>query len=246
MFFNKSNKDEIVDEVLSNDAFTNLKLDLIDIDLKLETGDKFEVHYEGPFDEKPTVEAKADTLKIKEPRVDRKHGKFWKKGFIEVNIMNQNDSGNLVITVPKNCQLGTVNASLVSGDTTIKNLKATALSGFTVSGDVNFESVKADEFKLTTTSGDIDLDKVEVKQGKAKLTSGDFTIKNSQVFDEFKVSTTSGDNIVENVKVAQYQLSTLSGDNSLFGKNGASAKVGNDSDNSNFILNTLSGDNTVR
>ena len=42
MFFSKSDesKDKVINEVLSNDSFNNLNLDLINLDLKVETGDK--------------------------------------------------------------------------------------------------------------------------------------------------------------------------------------------------------------
>ncbi|MGX4701970.1 hypothetical protein [Lactobacillus gasseri] len=93
MFFSKSDesKDKVINEVLSNDSFNNLNLDLINLDLKVETGDKFEVHFYGPEDEKPSVELKDDTLQIKEPKLDHQHGKFWRKGFVEVNIVSQSD-----------------------------------------------------------------------------------------------------------------------------------------------------------
>lgn len=248
MFFNKNDetKDKVVDEVLSSDSFNNLNLDLIDLDLKVETGNKFEVHYCGSEDEKPSVELKDDTLEIEEPRVERKHGKFWRKDFIEVNIVSQSDSGALVVTVPDGHQLGTVKVSSVSGDTDFKSLNLDSLVISVVSGDVSLRIVQTDEVKLTTTSGDIDLKEVTVKQGKAQLVSGDFTLKNSLVLDQFKASTTSGDNLVEDVKAAQYQLSTLSGDNSLFGKNEAAAEGDSTNNAGTIILSTLSGDNTVK
>lgn len=248
MFFNKNDetKDKVVDEVLSSDSFNNLNLDLIDLDLKVETGNKFEVHYCGSEDEKPSVELKDDTLEIEEPRVERKHGKFWRKDFIEVNIVSQSDSGALVVTVPDGHQLGAVKVSSVSGDTDFKSLNLDSLVISVVSGDVSLRTVQTDEVKLTTTSGDINLKEVTVKQGKAQLVSGDFTLKNSLVLDQFKASTTSGDNLVEDVKAAQYQLSTLSGDNSLFGKNKTAAEGDSTNNAGTIILSTLSGDNTVK
>lgn len=67
MFFNKNDetKDTVVDEVLSSDSFNNLNLDLIDLDLKVETGNKFEVHYCGSEDEKPALSLKMIHLKLK-------------------------------------------------------------------------------------------------------------------------------------------------------------------------------------
>lgn len=248
MFFNKSDdtKDKVIDKVLSNDSFTNLNIDLIDLDLKIETGDKFEVHYKGLSDEEPSVELTNDTIEIKEPKIDHKDSKLWKKGIFEVNIVSYNDGGNLIITVPEDIHLSAGRVSTISGDTDIKNLKLDSLSLFVVSGDVSLKETQVDEVKLTATSGDIDFKRVKVKQGKVKLTSGDFTMKNGEVSGKLQVSTSSGDNIVENVKAQQYQLSTLSGDNSLFGKNGTVAKVNSTNNDGTIILSTLSGDNTVK
>lgn len=248
MLFNTSEKtkNEYVNEILSNDSFTNLKLDLIDLDLKIKAGDHFEVHYSGPVDKKPSLAFNENLLEIKEPKVERKPGKFWKKGIIEINIVTDKDRGELVITVPEDQHLHMLNASSVSGDSSLENLKLEALMGFAVSGDLDLKKVEVEDAKLTTTSGDIDFINVIVNHGKVKLTSGDFEMKNSEVGDELRVSTTSGDTLVENTKVAQYQLSTLSGDNSLFGKRGVAAQRGDEHDKSILILSTLSGDNTVR
>lgn len=248
MFFSKNEEDKakLVNEVLSKDSFDKLNIELIDIDLKIEFGNSFEIHYRGPLDEKPSVEFKNDVLEVKEPKVDHNHGKFWKKGFIEVNIVSHNDSGNLVVTVPDGHHLSEIKTTTVSGDTDIKNLIVDSLAVFAVSGDINLNKVQSDEVKLTTTSGDIDLKKVAVRQGKVKLTSGDFKIEDSTVFDELKVSTTSGDNLVKDVKAAQYRLSTLSGDNSLFGKNRSTEKVNSGNSEGTIVLSTLSGDNTVK
>ena len=248
MFFNTSEKtkNEYVNEILSNDSFTDLKLDLIDLDLKIKAGDHFEVHYRGPIDKKPSLVFNENLLEIKEPKVERKPGKFWKKGIIEINIVTDKDRGELVITVPEDQQLHMLNASSVSGDSSLENLKLEALMGFAVSGDLDLKKVEVEDAKLTTTTGDIECTNVVVNQGKVKLISGDFKMKNSEVGDEVKVSTTSGDTLVENTKVAQYQLSTLSGDNSLFGKSGAAAQIGDENNKSRLILSTLSGDNTVR
>lgn len=248
MFFNTSEKtkNEYVNEILSNDSFTDLKLDLIDLDLKIKAGDHFEVHYRGPVDKKPSLVFNENLLEIKEPKVERKPGKFWKKGIIEINIVTDKDRGELVITVPEDQHLHMLNASSVSGDSSLENLKLEALMGSAVSGDLDLKKVEVEDAKLTTTSGDIDFINVIVNHGKVKLTSGDFKMKNSEVGDELRVSTTSGDTLVENTKVAQYQLSTLSGDNSLFGKRGVAAQRGDEHDKSTLILSTLSGDNTVR
>ncbi len=248
MFFNTSEKtkNEYVNEILSNDSFTDLKLDLIDLDLKIKAGDHFEVHYRGPVDKKPSLVFNENLLEIKEPKVERKPGKFWKKGIIEINIVTDKDRGELVITVPEDQHLHMLNASSVSGDSRLESLKLEALMGFAVSGDLDLKKVEVEDAKLTTTSGDIDCTDVVVNQGKVKLVSGDFKMKNSEVGDELRVSTTSGDTLVENTKVAQYQLSTLSGDNSLFGKRGVTAQRGDEHDKSTLILSTLSGDNTVR
>lgn len=248
MFFNTSekSKNEYVNEVLSNDSFTDLKLDLIELDSRIKSGDHFEVYYRGPVDKKPSLVLNENLLEIKEPKVERKSGKFWKKGVIEINIVTDKDRAELVITVPEDQHLHMLNASSVSGDSSLENLKLEVLMGFAVSGDLDLKKVEVEDAKLTTTSGDIDCTDVVVNHGKVKLISGDFKMKNGEVGDEVKVSTTSGDTLVENTKVAQYQLSTLSGDNSLFGRRGTAVQIEDENNKSRLILSTLSGDNTVR
>lgn len=248
MFFKTSEKtkNEYVNESLSNDSFSDLKLDLIELDLTIKSGDYFEIYYRGPVDKKPSLTLSEEKMEIKEPEVKRKSGKFWKKGIIEINVVTDKDRGNLVITVPRNCQLNEIKANSVSGDLVLEGLELKTLIGFAVSGNLDLKKLQVKNAKLTTTSGDIDFTNVVTNQGKVKLTSGDFKMKNSEVLAELRVATTSGDTLVENTKVSQYQLSTLSGDNSLFGKRGVAAQIEDESDKSSLILSSLSGDNTVR
>ncbi|WP_283598491.1 hypothetical protein [Lactobacillus gallinarum] len=50
MFSNKNDKIEKVDKILTNEAFEELQVDFADINLAIESGDHFEVHYHGPED----------------------------------------------------------------------------------------------------------------------------------------------------------------------------------------------------
>ncbi len=102
MFFDKNEDNEvkIVDKVLSNDSFDKLSVDLVDIDFTLVGGDQFEVHYHGPEDKRPIVTNAGKTLELKEPKVERKNGKFWKRKHVEISIVSQDDIVALKVTVP--------------------------------------------------------------------------------------------------------------------------------------------------
>ena len=248
MFFDKNEDNEvkIVDEVLSNDSFDKLSVDLVDIDFTLVGGDQFEVHYHGPEDKRPIVTNAGKTLELKEPKVERKNGKFWKRKHVEISIVSQDDIGALKVTVPVERKLVNATLKLTSGDTVVKQVELETLTFTALSGDLHLKKVKVDEVAITETSGDIKLKKVLLNRGKIKLVSGDFTIKDSQILDDLDVATTSGDNLAENIEVDQCDLKTVVGDNSIFGGKATHAQVGKETNGSHLGMHTVSGDNTVK
>lgn len=248
MFFSKkaSGKVKTIDEVLSNDNFDQLSVDLVDMDFALVGGDHFEVHYHGPEDKKPIVTNVGKVLELKEPKVERKNGKFWEKAGIQINIVGRDDVGMLKVTIPINQKLTNTTIKITSGDAVIKQVGLETLIFTSVSGDLSLQKVKADEVAMTETSGDIKLEKVLVDHGKINLVSGDCTIQDSQILTELKVMTTSGDNLAKNIEVDQCDLQTVSGDNLIFGRRASHAQIGKELNGSSLTLSTLSGDNTVK
>lgn len=248
MFFDKNEDNNVkrVDEVLSNDSFDKLNVDLVDIDFALVGGDQFEVHYRGPEDKKPVVTNAGEVLELKEPKVERKNGKFWKRNHVEINIIRQDDVGTLKVTIPVDHKLSNVTVKLTSGDAVMKQLELETLTFVSLSGDLDLKKVKVDEVAITETSGDIKLKKVLLNRGKIKIVSGDFTIKDSQILDDLDVATTSGDNLAENIEVDQCDLKTVVGDNSIFGGKSTHAQVGKETNGSHLGMHTVSGDNTVK
>lgn len=248
MFFDKTDDQDTktVDETLYNDEFEKLNVELVDIDLELAGGDKFEIHYHGPEDKKPLVSKEDDLIKVKEPKVERKNGKTWKNKFVNISIVTENDVGKLVVTVPANNELVEVNDHLTSGDAKVKNIQLHNLNHDSVSGDLKLENTKLKTVNLKAVSGDIKLKRTLLEQGNVNLASGDFKMENSQILDSLTVMTMSGDNKVENVEVDQCDLETASGDNSIFGGRADHAQLGKELNGSRLILSTLSGDNIVR
>lgn len=157
MFFDKNEDNEvkIVDEVLSNDSFDKLSVDLVDIDFTLVGGDQFEVHYHGPEDKKPIVTNTDKALELREPKVERKNGKFWKRKHVEISIVSQDDIGALKVTVPVEHKIANATLKLTSGDTAVKQVELETLTFTALSGDLHLKKVKVDEVAITETSGDI-------------------------------------------------------------------------------------------
>lgn len=247
MFFDK-NKEEVknVNEVLTNDSFTELHAEFTDLDLTVTSGDHFEIHYRGPEDKKPVVDQSENTIRLIEPKVDRENGKIWQRKFVKVQLMTDEDLGQVKVVVPKGQKLDQLDFILTTGDAKMQDLLLDNLKYNSTSGDLKIEKAQIQELKIDVTSGDVKLNNIAVSTGSASLVSGDFRMSNSSIADSLTVSTTSGDNLVENTEVDQCDLSTMSGDNSIFGGQSTHAQIGKEMNGSHLKMTTLSGDNTVR
>lgn len=246
MFFSKEDEVKTIDEVLTSDPFISLDINFTDIDLKMEIGDHFEVHYHGPSDKKPLLTQDDQLLKLKEPDVKRKNGKVWKKGVFKVEVITSNDVGRVKIIVPKDQQLNEVKLNFASADVGIKDININNLYFNSASGDLRIENSDLIKIDFTVVSGDLKLDNVKVTSGKSNMISGDFDMKNSQILKKLKVETISGNNKVENTEVDQCDLSSISGDNLIFGGKATLAQVGQETNGSRLNLSTVSGDNIVK
>ena len=246
MFSNKNDKIEKVDKILTNEAFEELQVDFADINLAIESGDHYEVHYHGPEDKQPVVIQNEQQLRLKQPETDRKNGKFWQKGLFKIEVVTSSDVGKVKITVPKDHQLREAYIGLASGDTRIQDVNLDELEFSSASGDLKIDRLKVAKLSLSIVSGDAKLDQLKVDSGNADLTSGSFLLKNSQITKSLAVTTVSGDNLIENVEVDQCDLTTLSGDNTIFGGKATHAQIGKETNGSHLKMSAVSGDNIVK
>ncbi|ABX27168.1 DUF4097 family beta strand repeat-containing protein [Lactobacillus helveticus] len=246
MFFNKNDKIEKVDKILTNEAFEELQVDFADINLAIESGDHFEVHYHGTEDKQPVVTQNEQQLRLKQPETDRKNGRFWQKGLFKIEVVTSSDVGKVKITIPKDHHLREAYIGLASGDTKMRDINIDELEFGSASGDLKIDKLNVNKLSLSIVSGDAKLDQVKIDSGNADLTSGNFILKNSQIMKILAVTTVSGDNLIENVEVDQCDLTTLSGDNTIFGGNATHAQIGKETNGSHLKMSAVSGDNTVK
>lgn len=246
MFSNKNDKIEKVDKILTNEAFEELQVDFADINLAIESGDHFEVHYHGPEDKQPVVTQNEQQLRLKQPETDRKNGRFWQKGLFKIEVLTSSDVGKIKITIPKDHHLREAYIGLASGDTKMRDINIDELEFGSASGDLKIDKLNVNKLSLSIVSGDAKLDQVKIDSGNADLTSGNFILKNSQIMKILAVTTVSGDNLIENVEVEQCDLTTLSGDNTIFGGNATHAQIGKETNGSHLKMSAVSGDNTVK
>lgn len=245
MFFkNKTKKDEteLVNEILTNDSFELLNIEVSGLDVIIKEGKKFEVSFHGSKYNVPQLNFEDDRLLIKEPDVHAQDISRWEKGFFRIEITHA--PGQLLVSLPEDTNLKSVNVKSASGDISIADLKANELNIVLSSADVVVESSEVKDLTVATTSGDIRLQHIKLKKGDINLTSGDFKIENSVVSELLEVNTVSGDNTVKETKFKSYCLQTKVGENRIFGKQANHAEFLNASA-AKLKLSTISGDNTV-
>lgn len=245
MFFDKKNDDDlkVIDEILSTDSFTGLKINFKSSDLKLKAGNHFEIRYHGEEYRKPIVESDQNVTTVREPDVKSKEISRWEKGLFKIEIDRRSQS-EVTITVPAELTLSELNILLMSGDSDLGKLKIHKFNYESMSGDLNIKEAKIDNLDISSTSGDIDFDQIKIVDGKVNLTSGDFEMLDSRISNKLRVETVSGDNLVKRTQVANCKLSSVSGSNTINHQKSKEGSIGIQ-DGSVLKMTTISGDNRV-
>lgn len=245
MFFEKKNDDDlkVIDETISTDSFVDLKINFKSCDLKLVSGDHFEIHYHGEKYRKPIVKNEQGVTTIDEPDVKSKEISCLEKGFFKIEI-NRDSQSEVTIVVPEEITLNEINIVLMSGDSELEKLKINEFNLESMSGDLSIKEAKIESLDVSTTSGDVKFNQVKIANGEVDLTSGDFEMVDSRISNKLKIETVSGDNLVKRTQVAHCKLSSISGDNTINHQKSQEGAVGIQ-DGSILKMTTISGDNRV-
>ncbi len=190
-------KTEAVYEKTFNDDFSDIKVDIVNNDVKIEESENNEVNIKvyDRKDAKPKAYIKDDTLYIA-------NKKEIKIGF----FTGINGGSRIVITVPKN-KVYNLNVTGISSDVeSLIDLKKVKIS--TKSGDISLKEV--DDVNIKTISGDIDIEKIN-EIINSKTTSGDITI--SEANGELRMKGTSGDVTINKINLlSDSYIRVVSGD----------------------------------
>lgn len=236
MFLKKKVEVSKVDKTLGTDPFKKLKVDFKSLNLALNAGDHFEIHYNGPEDNEPELEQKGDQLILTQEN-SNSHDFQWQKGIFKIEFSQ--GEGKVTITVPQDAELEEVDTKCKSGNVSVDgvNVKETNLE--TLSGNLRVQNTKLEDANFLLVSGNLNVKQTKITKGIAHLTSGNFNMKQSRVGEQMKVKTVSGDNFVKETQVDRCEARTVNGDVSI------ANKKNHVDDGSELFLSTVSGDNRV-
>ena len=203
---------------LTRRSFKSVDLDIATDDVTIRQGDRFQVHYQGQTNHRPTVSVQGHRLVIKQTATGADHVSLFSGGAF---------SDHLTITVPR----GTV----INGG----RIKLT-------DGDLAVTGVDLKDVQLKNTSGDISLSNLQLANGQARLTDGDFDADQLRVQGHYRVDNASGDNDVHGDQIGACRLYSADGDNEVNGhdRDQDSVDVGDLSSTNVLELNAQDGDNS--
>ena len=230
--FNNNRRPEIIQQTASSKKqtihisknFNRMKLNITTADVKVTSGDKFQIIYHGT--NKPQISVKNGQAIINQSHVSSKH---WTK-FSGISFMSVESDTNdeITIVIPKNEQ--------ISG------------SLYLSEGDLIVNDTSLSNLNIKLSEGDANFSNVLVTGGKLSLTEGDFNARHLTVNKHFKVENDEGDNTVMGIKADGYYLSADEGDNDLFSRSQEDGgKLMKNFHAANILsLSTSEGDNTVK
>lgn len=236
MFLKKKVEVSKVDKTLGTEPFKKLKVDFKSLNLTINAGDHFEIHYNGPEDNEPELQQNEDQLILKQIST-KSHDFQWQKGIFKIEFSQ--GEGKVTVTVPKDQEIEEVEVECKSGNVAVDGVKLKKADLETLSGNLRVQNSKLSDVSLLLVSGNLNIKQTEIIQGIAHLTSGNFTMKQSRVVQDMKVKTVSGDNYVKETQVDRCEAQTVNGDVSI------ANKKNHVDDGSELFLSTVSGDNRV-
>ena len=195
---------EIVSGSIDIDAFDELIVDTMSIDVIVEEGTEYRIEYSVFEEYVPIVEQSGKKLSIQQPKVNSNAGM--------ISFSFNNYTPFYKIIVPKmddavECEIKltsggfTNNVFDMSGDLTLT-------SGKVILSDIEFEG------KMKVTSGSISLENISGNELLVEKTSGGMNMKNCK-YDEIKIDTSSGNSMLENCEANDFSLDSTSGELSI-------------------------------
>lgn len=208
------------------DAFTNINCKLNDTDLVIKQGDDYSITYpKNTFSSYP-IEVSDDTLTINESTAN-KSGKYFN---FTIHDMLTETPQSIVITVPKDCDLSSIQLSSDSGDITLSDIISAELNISADYGDATLTSVQIPDLECNLKDGDLALHNCDIQTANFSLSYGDCDITNSSVqkicctsddgdfladrsdFDSFTVTLSYGNLDIDDSSIEKLTADISSGD----------------------------------
>jgi len=231
---NKENRRITLNE--RTDAFKNISIDGVSLDVKIETADYYGYEIETYEDQRTSAKVENGTLTITQEKKD--------KNCILFCFYPERHNDTVKIFVPDSFECSSVNIKLVSGDTNINNIKCQDAKLTSVSGNIGLDKVLFDKLFSKTVSGGFTAEDLSTKSAEITTVSGDIKL-DGRPEGETNLKTVSGGIMLNSVlKSDEYakEATTVSGDIKV---GDTSAKPYNDNPDkasNKLAAKTVSGD----
>lgn len=122
----------------------------------------------------------------------------------------------IIIEIPEETQLATIEAKTKHGDLKIKNVKhVDKLSVSSDNGDVIFENIVTKYARISNENGDLNIRYANFDSLCAKNENGDITLKKSSILNDGDISNQNGDIELDKTKIPDFYAHTLDGDREI-------------------------------
>ena len=153
-------------------------------DVTLQTGDQYNIRYEGNDRFVPEVNAEEGIWTVKQQ---------LRKNNFRFHDIREN---RIVVTIPVETVLGSVEFNVNAGDLNISGINADRMSIDADAGDIDLRNGQIGTLKMVANAGDLDIADTGFTNGSLDLNAGDLKIRNA-VFTEL-----SGEMDMGNVEIA--------------------------------------------
>lgn len=177
-------------DVTGESIFENISINASALQIKIKTGNKYDVSYSGSDKYMPTAEIDGSTLNITQS---------------DVNYLHNGSSAKLTITLPEDLSLNDVTIYTDVADVELSSLNIDTLTLQTNVGDIDIKSCTIRAAGITSDVGDVDLEKCETEEVTIECHLGDVECKKT-TYSSMDITNNMGDVDLEYEKGSSYNI----------------------------------------
>ncbi len=127
----------------------------------------------------------------------------------------------ILIKIPKNSTLKSLDLGLASGQIDIPNLELENLTIDLVTGDINLVDLNAKTVVIEVVTGDVQINNSKYENLKIDTVTGDVNLQNVSLSSDYSIETVTGDISIESIDslVGDLNISSATGDIEVDGTN---------------------------
>ena len=171
------NSEDYIEKTIDVDNFSKLELNVDTTDVEIRKGKNYQVSYNVPKDEIPSIEVKDQTLTVSSKKNGSSH--FSTVCILNIGKYDVEDLNTIIITVPEDAKISEAGINVETGDIKVKDIECDTIDITGNNGDIKISNVTSEHAKLSSVSGDISLNNVKLKDYTVTNEYGDLKINNS-------------------------------------------------------------------